>query len=340
MRKTSTKKRVGMLVVALSLVLLASMPSYGAEKFYRGKVVVFTCPYKPGGGFDTYSRVIAKHLPKYIPAKAVIVKNVVGAGGLTGTNKLYVARANGLTIGITNTPGMIIPQILGTKGVRFDVAKFSWLSRIVAESHVIVVGKNAPYRTIDDFRKTKKTVVFSATGMGSDDYLGAAIIAEAMGFPLRQVTGYETSAESNLAVLKGDVDGTEISLPTILPLIKNGDVRPILQVGLERDPQLPDVPTALEVVSQDKKDMVVGLTSIFASGRGVAGPPGIPKGQLTLLREALDKVFHDDDFIQELKKRGRPLTPLAGEKLENLMKECMATAEKIKPILKKALEKK
>lgn len=342
MEKIREKKLMSSLMVVLSLVLFGSMGSYGqeAKKFFTGKVVVFTCPYSPGGGFDTYSRTIAKHLPKYLPAKVVIVKNVVGAGGLTGTNKLYIARADGLTIGITNTPGMIIPQILGTTGVRFDVAEFSWLSRIAAESHVIVVGKDTPFRTIDDFRQAKKTIVFSATGMGSDDYLGAAVVAEAMDFPLRQVTGYETSAESNLAVLKGDVDGTEISLPTILPLIKNGDVRPILQVGLERDPELPEVPTALEVVSQDKKDMIAGLTSIFASGRGVAGPPGIPKDRLTLLRQVLDKVLHDDDFIQEMKKRGRPLSPLAGEKLENLMKECMSTAERIKPILEKALEKK
>lgn len=341
MKKASVRKLAGILVVALGLTALGSVAGYGqeAEKFFEGKVIEFYCPYSVGGGFDTYSRTIAKYLSNYLPVKAAIVKNVTGGGGLVGTNQLYTAPGDGLTIGIVNGGGMIFNQVMGIEGVKYDLAKMSWLGRVVAEPHVIGVGVETPYYTIDDMQQATKTIVFSATGMGSDDYLGAAIIAEALGFSLRQVVGFEGSSEANLAVVRGDVDGTEISLSTVLPLVKSRDIRPVLQIGLERDSRLLGVPTALEVVSEGKKDMVVAITNTFAFGRAIGGPPGIPQDRVKLLREALDKVFHDEAFIQEMEKRGRPIISLGGEKMAELIKDAMAAAGKIEPVLKKAVGK-
>jgi len=221
--RTSARTLVPVWLVVVRLVLLGSVASYGqAEKAFKGKVLEFWCPYNVGGGFDTYSRAVAKHISKYLPVRAAIVKNVIGGGGLTGTNKLYAARPDGLTIGIVNGAGMIFNQVMGTPAAKFDLTQMAWLGRIAYEPHVIVVGPKSPFKTIDDVRKAGRTVVFSATGLGSDDFLGAAVIAEALGFQLKQVVGFETSTECNLAVIKGDVDGTEAGLDTLRPLIKDG----------------------------------------------------------------------------------------------------------------------
>lgn len=341
MKKASAKKLVGILVVALSLTALNSVAGYGqnAEEFFKGKVVEFYCPYSVGGGYDTYSRTIAKYLSKYLPARAIIVRNVTGGGGLVGTNQLYAAPADGLTIGIVNGGGMILNQVMGVEGVRYDLEKMTWLGRVAAEPSVMGVGVKTPYYTIDDLRQATRTIVFSATGIGSANYLAAAVMAEALGFSLRQVVGFEGSTEANLAVVRGDVDGTERSLSTFLPLIKSRDIRPILQIALERDSLLPEVPTALDVVLEGKRQMVVAITNTFAFGRAIGGPPGIPQDRVRLLRETLHKVFQDEDFIQEMEKRGRPIVPLGAEKMAKLIKEAMAAAGEIEPVLKKTVEK-
>jgi tripartite-type tricarboxylate transporter receptor subunit TctC len=334
MKNVSPRSLLRILVVALSLAALGStaVPDE-EEKFFEGKVIEFYCPYSVGGGFDTYSRSIAKYLSKYLPARVVVVKNLTGAGGLVGTNQLWAAPGDGLTIGIVNGGGMIFNQVGGVKGVEYDLNKMTWLGRVVAEPHIMGVGAKTPFYAIDDLRQAGRTIVFSATGKGSDDYLGATVMAEALGFPLRQVVGFEGSAEANLSVVRGDVDGTEATLSTLLPLIESGDMRPILQIALERDSRLPGVPTALELVPQGKKDMVMALTSTFALGRAIAGPRGIPEDRVRLLREALDKVFHDEEFIQEMEKRGRRVIPLGGEVIAKLVEKVMANAGQIAPVL-------
>ena len=338
MKKAGARKLAGILVVALGLTALGSVAGWGqeAEKFFESKVIEFYYPYSPDGGFDTYSRTIAKYLSNYLPVKAVVVKNVTGERGLAGTNQLYAAPGDGLTIGIVNGGGMIFNQVMGIEGVKYDLAKMSWLGRVVAEPHVIAVGVETPYYTIDDMQQAKETIVLSTTGTASDEYLGAAIIAEALGFSLRQVVGQWCCS----VYWRGqDADGTEATMHTLLPLVKSRDIRPVLQIGLERDSRLLGVPTALEVVFEGKKDMVVAITNAFAFGRAIGGPPGIPQDRVKLLREALDKVFHDEAFIQEMEKRGRPIISLGGEQMAELIKDAMAAAGKIEPVLKKAVGK-
>ena len=295
------------------------------------------CPYGVGGGFDVYARSLAQYIPRFLPVKTAIVKNIKGAGGLTGTNSLYVAPADGLTIGIINGGGMIIfNQVMGNPGVRYDLGKIQWLGRAVSEPHIIAVGKKSPFRSIQDLMEAKRTVVFSATGKGSDDFLAAAVIADALGFKLRQVVGFGGTSETNMVVVKGDVDGTESTVGSLLSLIDSGDVIPVLQIALERDPRFKDVPLAIEVAPPDKKDILVAITNTFAFGRSFGTPPGVPAERVEALRKAVWGVFSDKNVVAELEKRGRPVNAMKGEQMTALMQECMAAAEKIKPVLKEA----
>jgi tripartite-type tricarboxylate transporter receptor subunit TctC len=255
---------------------------------------------------------------------------------MIGTNSLYVAPKDGLTIGLINGGGMIFNQVMETSGVKYDLGKIEWLGRVVAEPHVMGVGKKSPYRSIQDLMNAKKEVVFSATGKGSDDYLASAVIADALGFKLRQVVGFGGTSEANIVVVKGDVDGTQSTLGSLLTLIDSGDVIPILQIALEKDPRFMQVPLAIEVASPDKKDILVAITNTFAFGRAIGAPPGIPTDRVRLLRDAMWQIFQNKNFVQDLERRGRPVNPMNGDRMMELMRECMAAAEKIKPVLKAA----
>jgi len=334
---TRVKIFLVVMVLVLSFILIGFVASYAqeAEEFYKGKTLEVYCPYSVGGGFDLCARTLVKYLPKYLPIKVAIVKNVTGGGGLTGTNQLFRAPNDGLTIGMVNGGGMAFNQVLEVEGINFDLSKFSWVGRVATEPHVIVVGTQTPYYSIDDFLQAKKTIVFSQTGKGSDDYLAAEVIAKAFDFSLKQIVGYEGTNESNLAVVRGDAEGSMSTLANQRVLIKSGDVRPLLLTGFERSTELPDVPIVLEIVPEEYKEYMVAITNVFAIEKITAGPPGIPEDRLKVLREAFLKTVQDENFIYEVQTRGGyTVVPLEGEKLESLVKESMSITEKtLKPIL-------
>ncbi|MDF1592304.1 MAG: tripartite tricarboxylate transporter substrate-binding protein [Desulfobacterales bacterium] len=338
MKQAKITKRLLFVLLAISWVFISLTAGYAedAREFYNNKVLEIYCPYGVGGGFDVYARSLAQHISRFLPIKTAIVKNIKGAGGMTGTNSLYVAPTDGLTIGIINGGGMIFNQVMETPGVKYDLGKIEWLGRSDAEPHIIAVGKKSPFRSIKDLMEANRTVVFSATGKGSDDFLAAAVIADALGFKLRQVVGFGGTSETNLVVVKGDVDGTQSTVGSLLNLIDSGDVIPILQVALERDPRFKDVPLAIEIAPPDKKDIMTAITNTFEFGRAFCTPPGVSADRVKLLREAVWGVFSDKDIIQELEKRGRPVNAMKGEQMTALMQTCMTAAEKIKPVLKEA----
>lgn len=339
----STRRLIAAAVVVavfLGLSALCGAQQVGVDySFFKGKVIEFIVPYSVGGGFDTYSRAVKPYLEKYIPGVTVIVKNITGGGGLTGTNQLYRANPDGLTIGIINGAGMIFNQLLGGTEVRFDLTKMSWIGRITAEAHVIGVGAKAPFRTVQDLQKAGRTIVFSATGVGSDDYFGSIIAASVLGVNIRNVVGFEGSSEANMAVIRGDVEGTATTLGTLLPLIESGDIKPIVQLAVERDPLLPGTPTLAEVAPENQKAVALAICSIFAFDRVIGGPPGIPEGRLQALREALQKALADPELVDWSQKAKRSLTPLDGEKTAKLVHQAFAAGETIKPMLEKASKK-
>ncbi len=341
------RHRLAVAVVAVLAVFLAVGTLCGAQQtgagadyaFFKGKVIEFIVPYSVGGGFDLYVRAVEPYLEKYIPGVTVIVKNVTGGGGLTGTNQLYRAAPDGLTIGVVNGAGMTFNQLLGGTEVRYDLANMSWVGRLTAEVHVIGVGAKTPFRSVQDLQKAGRTIVFSATGVGSDDYFGSIIAANAMGISLRNVVGFEGSSEANMAVIRGDVEGTETTLGTLLPLFESGDMRPIVQLAAERDPQLSNTPTLAEVVPEKQKAVAIAICSIFAFDRVVGGPPGIPEGRLQALREAFKNAMADPELLDWSKKARRPLSPLDGAKTAGLVQQAFAAAEVIKPMLEQAVKK-
>ncbi len=151
-KKMEIKKRALFSVGVVALILSLTTALYAASPefdFYKGKVITYIVATKPGGGYDVYGRLIGKYMQKHIPGSTVIVKNVPGAGHIIGANETYLAKPNGLTIGTFNT-GLIFSQIVGMEGIRFDLAKYSWIGKASSEHRVLIVSIKSPFKTIKD----------------------------------------------------------------------------------------------------------------------------------------------------------------------------------------------
>ncbi|MEW6670728.1 MAG: tripartite tricarboxylate transporter substrate binding protein [Thermodesulfobacteriota bacterium] len=307
----------------------AAAPDYA---FFNGKTIEIIVPHGPGGGFDTYARMFAPYFKKHIPGINVVVNNVTGAGGLRGRNQLWASKPDGRTICLTTGTGMLFAQWSGIEGVQYDISKVSWVGRIAFEEHVMATSGNKPFKSFADLKNAGKAITLGFSGVGSDDYFASIIMSELLGLKIDPVTGYTGSREANLAAVKGEVDGIQVSVGSILSLFKSGDLRPIMVVGDKRSPEMPDVPSALELATtQEAKNVAKALAYSFEIDRVLFAPPGVPAERLAVVREAYQKTVNDPDFKKMIEKNERPINYLTGEELEKLVKEIFSTEALLAP---------
>jgi len=310
----------------------AAAPDYA---FFNGKTVEIIVPHGAGGGFDTYARMFAPYFKKYIPGTNVVINNVTGAGGLRGRNQLWASKPDGRTICLTTGTGMLFAQWSGIEGVQYDISKLSWVGRIAYEEHVMAVSGKRPFENFDALKNAGRAITIGFSGVGSDDYYASLIMGKLLGLKLDPVTGYTGSREANLAAVKGEVDGIQVSVGSILPLFKSGDLRPIMVVGDKRSPEMPDVPTALELATtQEAKDIAKALSYSFEIDRVIFAPPGVPAERLAVIREAYHKTVNDPDLKKMLAKTERPINYLGGEALEKLLQDIFSIQSVLAPKVK------
>lgn len=319
-----TKRSVLYFAITVGLLLsfaatLNAAPSPADIGYYKGKLVTYIVATKPGGGYDTYARAIGKYLQKYLPGSTVIVKNVPGAGHIVGANETYLAKPDGLTIGTFNT-GLIYSQIVGQQGIRFDLAKFSWIGKANSETRVFLVGMKSPYKTFKDIMDSKEPVKMPSSGVGSQDYNETVILAAALPAPLQPIPGY-AGREGEMAILRGEVPATLGSYTGLMGLILAKECRVLLQYGSQHGiPGLESVPHINSInVSPKGKSMIKLVNSIDLIGRLTAAPPGVPAGRLQVLRDAYKKALTDPELIQYAKKIQLDLDPAYGADVQKLV---------------------
>jgi tripartite-type tricarboxylate transporter receptor subunit TctC len=311
------------LVLAPTVVL--SQPAY-AQDFYAGKTIRIIVGFPAGGGFDTYSRVLARHLPKYIPGSpTIVVDNVTGAGSLIAANTLYKStKPDGLTIG--NFIGNLISQqLFGGSGVEFDARKFEWVGVPVKDHVVCALTKASGINSIDAWFAAKSPVKLggSAPGTTNDDV--AKLIKAALGLPIQLVTGYKGTAPIKLAAESGEIDGGCWAWESIKVMWRQGldtnQASIVLQAVAKAHPDLPKVPVAIELAKTDeaKKLIQAGIHDTAAITRPYALPPGTPKDRVQTLRRAFRETLKDKDFLAEAVKSKLDVDPLSGEEVEKIV---------------------
>lgn len=303
--------------------------------FYNGKTVTFVVATKAGGGYDSYGRLIAPYLQKYLPGSTVIVKNVPGAGHIIGANEIFNAKPDGLTLGTFNK-GLIMSQIAGMEGIKFDLNKFTWLGDASTESRVLIVGSKSPYNSIDDLKKAGGEIKMATAGVGSASHNDALMLANIFGFKVKLISGY-AGQEADLAMMRGEVVGQVGAFDSMRNMLENKEARALVIIGKEKIPELKDVPLLSDLAPADKKALTELMNSQAWLARPLATTPGIPAARVEVLREAIKKALTDPELLQKAKQANLPVTYVTAEEVTQTVATALNQPPEIVNIVKEAV---
>ena len=309
--------------------------SQADRDYYKGKIVSYIVATNPGGGYDTYARMIAKHMEKYLGA-TIVVKNVPGAGHIIGANQIYLAKPDGLTLGTFNT-GLIYSQIVGAEGIKFDLRKMSWIGKAAADNRVFAVGTNTPYKKVEDLKKAKEPIKMASSGVGATNHSEALILTKALNLNIKVIPGY-AGRQPEMAILRGEVDGEVATYSSVRPSIDQGQERAIIQLGIKKEKDLPDVPTGLEIAPPQGRALVALVSTMAGIGRLTAATPGVPEGRVKVLVEAYKKALEDPALLTQADKMKIPIDAAFGEEVASMVKESLTQSPEDLELLKKILK--
>lgn len=334
------------LLLALIIGFAFSVPVLAQKPFYEGKTLRIVVGSAAGGGSDTYSRAIARHLAKHIEGNpAVIVENMPGAGGLTAVNHAYkVAKPDGLTIG--NFIGTVLMgQILGRPGIEFDARRFEYIGVPTKFGYICAFTKASGIISMEKWVASKKPVKLGATGPGSSLYDAPRILQEVIGLPTHIISGYKSIGDVRLAAESGEVDGIcgvgwQVFKSVWRKALEAGEVTVVLQMLPQAHPDLPNVPLAMNFAKTEEARQLIKV-GIHDSGAYVfvyVLPPATPKDRVKIVRQAFLSTMKDPEFLSEAKKANIDIDPVTAEELEGiiggLFKLDAARVSKLREILK------
>lgn len=336
---------IGLILFALALLGAAPGLVQAQAPFFAGKNIRIIVGLSPGGGYDLYTRTIARHMGKHIPGNPILsVDNMTGAGSLIAANHIYkIAKPDGLTIGHF-LGGLFLQQLLGKPGIEFDSQKFEHVGVPGQDNFMLGVAKSTGVTDVEKWLASKQVLKFGGTavGAGSDDL--ALMLKHALGLPLQLVNGYKGTADIRLAFNSGELTGLvnawESTKSTWKRELDSGEKRIILQVTLNPHPDLPKMPLALNLVKndEDKKLLSVMIRAHGATVRPYVLPPQTPKDRVQILRKAFTDTMKDPEFLADAKKANLDVNPTDGAELEQNVREIAklepALVKKLKDILK------
>ena len=333
------------LLLQLVVIPASGQRAYGAAPYYEGKAVRIIVGTSPGGGYDTYTRLIARHLGKYIPGNpTIIVDNMPGAGGLLSANHLFkVAKPDGLTIGHF-VGGQFLQQLLGKPGIEFDALKFEYIGVPAQDNFVFGVAKTSGITSMEQWLAGKTAVKFGAIAVGDGTYDTAKVVEVALGLPIQIVSGYKGTAPIRLAFNSGEVGGLSNSWQSFRSTwrkeLETGEVVMVLQLSAKSHPDLSKVPLAMNLAKTDEARKLIQAVAQAhgAAVRPYVLPPGTPKDRVEILRKAFLETVKDPELLNEASKANLEINPGSGEELEHNVKDLLrlepALVARLKEILK------
>jgi tripartite-type tricarboxylate transporter receptor subunit TctC len=313
-----------------------------ASKALSGKTIRIIVGYSPGGGFDTLTRVIARHLPKHITGNPkIIVSNMTGAGGAVALNYVYArGTPDGLTW-VASDGALVLSKILGLPGPEFDVDKFPWLGVGQTENQACMVMTRTGINTAEQFLRSPTPVRLASTVPGDSVHIRPVIAAEAVGANFKIIQGYPGTADMRLAMQSGDADaacwGWESMKVTGADMMQRKEAIPILQIGLERHPDLPNIPNILDFpMSNDAKAMLRLVAGPGAIAKLFAVSPGTPQSLLNVLRKGFADTLKDPELLADAEKSKMSISYASAEQVTKIIKEMNSTSPELKQKVAKA----
>ncbi len=344
-RRCATTARIAYVLTAVSFAGIftalwtGEAAAQSADAPYAGKQIRMVIASSAGGGYDSYARLLSRHLKKYIPGNPYIVdQNMPNASGMQATNWAYTIAPKDGTVILSTYNSLLAEPLYGNSAVLYDPLKFEIIGSMAQQQNICLTWHTNPVKTIEQ-AKTQEVIV-TATGVSGDSATMPKIVNTMFGTKFRVVTGYQ-SAQSRLAVERGEADGVcGLSWSTLKATspdwIQYKRINVLLQTGPKRNLELPDVPTLLELAASPEQKQVIELLSFPQEmGRPFLMPPGTPKETVTAIRQAFNATLKDPEFLADAAKMGLEIDPLTGEDMERILQKVYAMP---KSLIQKAAE--
>lgn len=327
-----------LMAAILTVGLVAAPAKQSAAGFYKDKVMTIIIPFGPGGGYHLYSSKLSNHIRQYIPdSPPIVLQFMPGAGGLKGANYFYsVAPKEGTHIALLSQTASLFQRLnKGKKGYRYDASKFNYIGRLVTMDAAHMFYKSLPNRDLNVLRGQKAgTVVACTAGKAAQGYINAKALSVASGLEIKILTGYQGSRRQNLAMQQGECNyqpGAWNSWKARLgDWIEKEWVKPVALTAPQRHPDIPDVPTIVELAKTPELKRIMSFIAGYAAvGRAFSTPPGTPKARVQTLRTAFNKTVKDGKFLAEAKKNNMLLGPETGEFVQKVVDGIINTPDDV-----------
>jgi tripartite-type tricarboxylate transporter receptor subunit TctC len=330
------------LSLGLSLAATATAGAQSVEEFYKGKQIRMLIGGGAGGTYDTFGRLVVRHMANHIPGQPhIIPQNLPGAGGIAAASTLYTGPQDGSVFAALPRPATLDP-LLSDRKFEYDAQKLKWLGSLSVETNMIVTWHTSAVKTRDDLWKHAAT--FAATGTSTDGVIYGKLINQWLGGKMKTVAGYKGSPEMFLAMERGEVEGRAgVPWSTVKSAaaewIRDKKINLVAQLALEKDPDIPDVPMLLDAVKDPTHRQAFELLFMrLEAGRPYAAPPEIPADRLKALRDAFAATVKDKAFQADVEKAGLDLNLRTGEQVQALIHKAYATPKTTVDLLKSVLK--
>jgi tripartite-type tricarboxylate transporter receptor subunit TctC len=330
-------RRIAILATAGLVAAMAASTAFAQTpaEFYKDKQVTFYVGLSPGGGYDLNARLVARYIGRYIPGNPqVIVRNMPGGGGLVMTNFVAnVSAKDGLHIGAPQRGVPFEPLLGDASHAKFDPLKLQWIGSANADSSVTVATRRSGVRTWQDL-KTKELIV-AGTGIGTESVVVPYVLRNILGLKFKVIAGFPGGSEMNLAMLRGEVDGRgTFSWTSLKPhykeWIETGEVIILLQLGLRKHPDIPNVTLVTDLAETDDQRKLLELQfTAFELGRPYFVAEGVPADRVTALRRAFDQAMKDKDLLADAAKQSLEVNPTTGEEMQRILVRVYATPKEL-----------
>ncbi|MDB5509888.1 MAG: tripartite tricarboxylate transporter family receptor [Hyphomicrobiales bacterium] len=333
-----TQARLACMLGMAACVTPVAAQAQSVAEFYKGKTITILVGAAAGGAYDLVSRTVASHMGRHIPGQPrFIVSNMPGASSLPMVNHLTnAAKRDGTVMGMTNSNiALERPLKMLSKGgghVGFDVSKLQWIGSPLQQPHVLWVWHEAPARNAEDLRKNE--VLIGTTGAGGDNFMVPTLMNRILGTKMKIVSGYEGQSDIFIAAERGEIHGNSAVLPNLTSAkpdwYRDKKVRVLVQFGVNRQPALPDIPTAIELASDpDDREMLRFYALKFSMAYPFVVAPETPADRVAALRDAFDATMKDPEFLGEAKRLGLDIDPFTGAQMAQLIQDIDAAPRRI-----------
>jgi len=311
---------LGLTAKCCALALLATPAHAQGADFFRDKQVSLYVGFAPGGGYDTYARLLSRFLGPHIPGNPkIVVQHRPGAGGVVLGNDLYNTLPKDGTAVATFSNSLHLWETLGQANIRFVSSRFNWIGRVTDADDVMAVRPASGVTKFADVKQ--RSITIGVPGAGSSPALMVGALNAVLGTKFTIISGYRGSSEIRLAVERGELDGNQSLLWSVdHEWVKANNLRVLYRVSSSDIDGLKDVPTLIQLAeTPEQKKLIAFFTSYTDVGRPLVAPPDVPKDRVAVLRKAFDDAMKDPEFVDEMKRLDLRLSPMTGEKLQALV---------------------